>query len=71
MQNRWLQAFSQIGLRTLEKSRGYYYPLMTRMTDSANDSAAGATPAISDEEFAAMLREIDKLSAQFSRPRSK
>ena len=71
MQNRWLQAFSQIGQRALEKSRGYYYPLMARMTDSANDSALAGAPAISDDEFAAMLREIDKLSAQFSVPRSK
>lgn len=66
MQNRLLQAFSQIGQRALEKSRGYYYPPMARMTDGADDSALAGAPAISDEEFAAMLQEIDKLSAQFS-----
>ena len=71
MQNRWLQAFSQIGQRALEKSRGYYYPPIARMADDTTDSALAGAPAISDEEFAAMLREIDKLSAQFLVPHSK
>ena len=65
MQNRWLQAFSQIGQRALEKSRGYYYPPIVRMADETADSAVAGAPAINDEEFSAMLREIDQLSAQF------
>ena len=71
MQNRWLQAFSQIGQRALEKSRGYYYTPMGFMTNGATDSALAGAPTIGDEEFAAMLREIDKLSAQFLVPHSK
>ncbi len=58
MQPRLLQIFSRIGERALEKSRAYYYPQAVKTWAVADD--------LSDVEFAAMLREIDSFSAQFS-----
>jgi len=55
-----MQALSNIGLRALEKSRGYYFPpTMTYM---------GGAEMLSEAEYAEMLQEIDKFSAQFSKP---
>jgi len=58
MQNGLLQIFSKMGERALEKSRAYYYPQAVKTIAVADD--------LSDVEFAAMLKEIDRFSAQFS-----
>jgi hypothetical protein len=59
MQNQLLQIFSKMSQRALEKSRRYYYPYALSDTAQAED--------LSDAEFAAMLQEIDRFTAQFAR----
>lgn len=63
MQNKMLQRLSNLGLRVLEKSRAYYFPY------SMTDQVGGQL--LSNAEFANMLREIERFSAQFPLPESK
>lgn len=63
MPNRMMQVLSNIGQRALEKSRGYYFrPSMT---------FRGGAEMLSEAEYAEMLQEIDKFSAQFTKPIAK
>jgi len=63
MQNRMMQMLSNIGLRALEKSRGYYFP--PTWTDMAG------AEMLTEAEYADMLREIDQFSAQFPLAKTK
>lgn len=63
MQNGLLHIFSKMGERALLKSRAYYYPQAVKTMAIADD--------LSDVEFAAMLKEIDCFSAQFSSSHAK
>jgi hypothetical protein len=55
-----MQVLSNVSLRALEKSRAYYFP------PTINDM--GGAEMLSEAEFADMLQEIDKFSAQFPMP---
>ena len=57
MQNIMAQIITNLGLRALEKSRGYYYP-------PGVDSMADAVE-MNDAEFATLIQNIDRFSAQF------
>jgi len=63
MQNKMMQMFSSIGLMALEKSRAYYFPPTTPALEGGE--------ILSDAEFANMLQEIDRFSAQFPLPSNK
>jgi len=58
MQKKMSQMFLNLGLLALEKSREYYYP------PSVN--SMGDAVELSDAEFATLVQEIDRFSAQFS-----
>jgi len=58
MQNGLMQIFSKMGQRALKRSRAYYYPHIVNTLADAEE--------LSDVEFAAMLKEIDCFSEQFS-----
>ncbi len=55
-----MNIFSQIGQRVLEKSRAYYFPVQKH--------SEADWESLTDEAFAAMLKEIDAFSARFSPP---
>lgn len=57
MQASLFNVFVRLSQKALDKSRNYYYPVLTR---TGADSAA-----LSDIAFTAMLQEIDAFGAQF------
>lgn len=57
MQNNLLNAVVRIGQSVLEKSRAYYDPAIERV--------ATGNSTLSNEEFASLLKEIDRFSTQF------
>lgn len=64
MQNKMGKMLTNLGLGILEKSREYYYPpSMSRM--------AAENAELSEAEFAKLIRDIDRFSAQFPLPESK
>ncbi len=57
MQNKMAQMITKLGLRALEKSRGYYHlPSMNCMADAVE---------MNDAEFATLIQDIDRFSTQF------